>query len=47
MRERSGALCRFGRRECGVGVAKEPELEGEVLADEESLDDADSAGLCE
>jgi hypothetical protein len=29
-----------------LGVAEEAELKGEVLADEESSDDSDSAGLC-
>jgi hypothetical protein len=29
-----------------LGVAEQTELEGEVLANEESSNDADSAGLC-
>jgi hypothetical protein len=45
-----------GRAECPtdlsfevvqLGVAKEAELMGEVLADEDAADDAYSAGLCE
>ena len=34
----------FERVELGVG--EEAELEGEMLSDEESTDDPDSAGLC-
>jgi hypothetical protein len=30
-----------------IGIAEETELEGEVLADEASSNDTDSAGLCE
>jgi hypothetical protein len=29
-----------------LGIAEEAELEGEVLADEETADDSYSAGLC-
>ena len=29
-----------------LGVGEEAELEGEMLSDEESTDDPDSAGLC-
>jgi hypothetical protein len=29
-----------------LGVGEEAELEGEMFADEESMDDPESAGLC-
>jgi hypothetical protein len=33
-------------QEVELGVVEEAEVEGEVLADEEASDDAESAGLC-
>jgi hypothetical protein len=39
-------LCIFPFHDVQLGIAEEAELEGEVLADEEASDDADSAGLC-
>jgi hypothetical protein len=40
------SLADFALESVDLGVAEEAEVKGEVLADEESSNDSDSAGLC-